>query len=753
MQSDWARREVLGGAKSLHIMNASGGKQRPVLRLKALPKKKRRLVKFSADNGFDEEDLEIKRLEKLLGVRESGKNKAAAKLNKEFEEFEGIGENFGDFLMSLDNLTESITGKQTTTDSTLPPAVNEVEEDVKLYDDEVSQVDEDAASNQESTENSTDEDGEEYEEELPTPAETYQPTEGEDIYGRVIGSSAQKYTPPARRKELVSAIDESSDTVRLLRRTFNGFMNKLSDESKDSIIRSLKQLFDSNSITVCSFILRDCIMAACANPTQLMSSLIPIFSAVIAALHFTVGIEVGAFIIESLAVSLNQAILNSITTDHSLISSKLPSNSLLLLVYLYNLRILHHTLIVDIMTILADCSKDTTNGNGPSLLSGKDTGADETMLSELRVELLEVIINHCGPSIRSDDPVSLKLVVSTLNKRLGSYSAGMSSEGTGASGMSNRLRFMFEALTDLKNNKSRRVQTANADAVKKLRKWLGSIKSSLPRNSGAAIGDPCLRVSLRDLLDADKRGRWWRAGASWVGNDAKNSEHDSNNEGEQKAGGQPDPNSEEQQLLLLAQKCRMNTATRRKIFCVLMSSRDVLDAFERLARLGLKGKEDREMVRVLMECCGQERTYNPFYAELAKMFCTQNRQFKTTFQFAFWDNFKLIQVFMFHVPLAVIKVIDMGEMSEGTVAFLTAFFATLFTRKASEEDYQNVLDRVATTKDFALAMGGRDAILPNEDMYEVEKTAVHRRKVAIRTMEAMSVLDISQGCMDEEEDV
>ena len=32
------------------------------------------------------------------------------------------------------------------------------------------------------------------------------------------------------------------------------------------------------------------------------------------------------------------------------------------------------------------------------------------------------------------------------------------------------------------------------------------------------------------------------------------------------------------------------------------------DAFERLARLGLKGKEDREMVRVLMECCGRLQT-------------------------------------------------------------------------------------------------------------------------------------------------
>lgn len=29
-------------------------------------------MKFSSESGFDEEDLEIKRLEKLLGVRESG---------------------------------------------------------------------------------------------------------------------------------------------------------------------------------------------------------------------------------------------------------------------------------------------------------------------------------------------------------------------------------------------------------------------------------------------------------------------------------------------------------------------------------------------------------------------------------------------------------------------------------------------------------------------------------------------------------
>ena len=49
-------------------------------------------------------------------------------------------------------------------------------------------------------------------------------------------------------------------------------------------------------------------------------------------------------------------------------------------------------------------------------------------------------------------------------------------------------------------------------------------------------------------------------------------------------------------------------------------------------------------------------------------------------------------------------------------------------------------------------MRGVDIVTSNEDMVEIVKTATQRRKTAIRTMEAMSVLDISQGCMDEEED-
>ena len=530
-------------------------------------------------------------------------------------------------------------------------------------------------------------------------------------------------------------------------------------------------------------------MAACANPSQLMTSLIPIYASMIAALHVAIGADVGAFIIETLATSLHNAIekertnlrSNSSTADkklknsdeaHKYITSKLANNSLLLLVYLYNLRVLHHTLIVDIMTLLAgsfqNMPKSTSSSSSMSsstLASEEINNSDETMnsttrliaIGELEVELLVCLVDHCGAQLRSDDPIGLKSAITILNKRavlqsfsiengsssssgsgsssrvdipivsrggvLGSRSGSVSGLKTGLVGSetgtdsnrveggvgSTRLRFMLEALTDLRNNKSRRIQSANADIVKDLRHWLGSIKNSL--GGGRAGADLCLRVSLKDLLDADKSGRWWKAGASWAGKKSKNGiitghpeENDSENDEDRKISGteKPKGNPEEEKLLLLSKKMRFNTSTRRNIFVVIMSSRDVDDAFERLQRLELKGKQDREVVRVISECCAQEKSYNAFYSELAAMLCHHNRQYKTSIQFIFWDNFKLFEdevagrrivnlarllahlVTAFHLPLAVLKPIDMTDLNANMMLFLATFFMAIFSAKVKE---------------------------------------------------------------------
>lgn len=45
-------------------------------------------------------------------------------------------------------------------------------------------------------------------------------------------------------------------------------------------------------------------------------------------------------------------------------------------------------------------------------------------------------------------------------------------------------------------------------------------------------------------------------------------------------------------------------------------------------RMGLKDKQEREIVHVLMDCCLQEKTFNAYYAVLGEKFCSHDRRFQ-----------------------------------------------------------------------------------------------------------------------------
>lgn len=158
-----------------------------------------------------------------------------------------------------------------------------------------------------------------------------------------------------------------------------------------------------------------------------------------------------------------------------------------------------------------------------------------------------------------------------------------------------------------------------------------------------------LHVSLSDIMNADGKGRWWKAGAAWIGAETCNGGHKHDDKESLLAdenastSNKLSKSSEEEALLLkMAEKLRFTTAIRRSIFMVTMTSRDVIDAFERLQKLNLPGKSDREIVRVVLECCAQEQSYNAFYSQLISQFCKFNRQFKTTAQYAVHDFMKVL---------------------------------------------------------------------------------------------------------------
>lgn len=59
-------------------------------------------------------------------------------------------------------------------------------------------------------------------------------------------------------------------------------------------------------------------------------------------------------------------------------------------------------------------------------------------------------------------------------------------------------------------------------------------------------------------------------------------------------------------VLDLARKQRMNTEVRRNIFCVLMTSEDYLDAFEKLLRFVVPSSRQYHVSMFLLNDTGQE---------------------------------------------------------------------------------------------------------------------------------------------------
>jgi nucleolar MIF4G domain-containing protein 1 len=138
----------------------------------------------------------------------------------------------------------------------------------------------------------------------------------------------------------------------------------------------------------------------------------------------------------------------------------------------------------------------------------------------------------------------------------------------------------------------------------------------------------------------------------------------------------------------------MNTDVRRRIFVALMGADDYVDAHTRLTRLRLAKGQQAEIVRVLLECCGQEGVFNRYYALLGARLCESHREVRFAMTFAFWDAFKQLPELSLHraantakllanlvhaeaVPVTCLKVVHWSAPSQRTIFFWQVFFVEL----------------------------------------------------------------------------
>ncbi|KLO12747.1 ARM repeat-containing protein [Schizopora paradoxa] len=406
---------------------------------------------------------------------------------------------------------------------------------------------------------------------------------------KATGNKEALYRPPHTRSE-------GSNTK--LRRSLKGLLNRLSEQNIDGILKEVEGLYQSNSrhdVTTC---ITDMIIEGTCSSANLLESYVALHSAFLACLHKLHGPDVSAYFVQRVVSDFERYYSSSEGDSSDNPIRKESSNLITLLGDLYTFGVISCNLIYDIIRKLLDGD-----------------------LQESDVELLLKLTRGCGIQLRQDDPSALKDIVQIVQGKV------LSHDGT----LSSRTKFMVETLVNLKNNKLKQQDARNAigDSKERILKFVNSVGKR-----HHAKYEP-LRFTLQDLRDADTKGRWWLVGAAWGGDPLV----DKRQEGLSRVAEQRESESG---LHKLARKQGMNTDVRRSIFVVLMSATDYLDACERLGQLKLKEIQQREIIRVLLHCCGNEKAYNPYYAIIGHNLCQQSHSHKITLQFCFWDFLRSI---------------------------------------------------------------------------------------------------------------
>lgn len=405
-----------------------------------------------------------------------------------------------------------------------------------------------------------------------------------------------KYIPPSLRKPAAS--DE--EILRQLRRQLQGLLNRLSEANMLSILQSVEEVYQKSARQHVTSTMVDLLVGLVSDPSVLNDTFLILHAGFATALFKVVGTDFGAQILEQIIAGIDKS--RSETGGEG----KTTLNLIGFLSYLYTFQLTGSAIVFDYIRIFLDG------------------------LSESNTELLLRIIRTSGTQLRSDDPSALKDIVLLLQRSV---------TEVGEANLSVRTKFMIETINNLKNNRMKTGVAASqvsAEHTARMKKILGTLSARTTKTT-----EP-LRISLADIRDTEKKGKWWLVGASYH-DPAKlvngTSEKATRSKQEDIDAGYESETPGNVSLTKLAKAQGMNTDIRRAIFISMLGASDYQDAHMRLLKLHLKNKQQLEIPRVLLHCASAEKVHNPYYTFIARKLCG-DRKIRKAFQFALWDIFR-----------------------------------------------------------------------------------------------------------------
>ncbi|KAI8072311.1 hypothetical protein BC940DRAFT_251655 [Gongronella butleri] len=548
------------------------------------------IAKDDADN--DEQDDKASGLDYLRQKRQQQKEKAKKeKMERNAES--AVDDLFGDFEEGEEESDDDDDDEDMMDDD---EDMMDDDEDMSDDDEDVDDMEDEASEDDEASDSEDDEsDAAEIQEKEPKPEP------------KPVVSAATKYIPPHLRK---APTTKSEQQIRL-QRQLQGLFNKLSESNMETILVDIEKLYSNYPRHDVNSTVTELILSAIAQKANLLDSFVILYATIVGSLYRLIGIEFAAHFVQTLMESFEKYYKQSQGAiargdeegDEGPAGAREAKNLLTLLIELYNFQVISCILIYDVIRSLIG------------------------QLDEQSVELLLKIVRTCGAQMRSDDPASLKDIIDAIH---------VESNKRDAKSISVRHKFMLETLTNIKNNKIKSSEAsarqADKDMVTKMKRFL----SGLEKKRATRSAEP-LRVSLDDIHAIDTKGKWWLVGASWKANLVGTESEHAKAKHSKMASDLKKDQTLQQALLKLARKQGMNTDVRRSIFISLMGAEDYVDAFEKLMKLSLSEVQQREIPRVILQCVGNEKTFNPYYVHVSQRLCQLNHSFKVTFQYCLWD--------------------------------------------------------------------------------------------------------------------
>lgn len=505
-------------------------------------------------------------------------------------------------------------------------------------------------------------------------------------------ASSIKYVAPHLRS---LAGNESEEYIQIRRRV-RGLLNRLSESNVESITGEMATIFRSTVRSVSTQIIINEVLAACSGGPRGNEQYAAVFASFVAGLACSVGMDFSAKFMALLAKAFEDECLKE-----------------------DNISLRNLTLLLSYLCIFGVCSSDLIYDLLITL---------SKRLREIDVSTILTVLNCCGMKIRSDDPTAMKNFIQSVQNRVNELKAS-SVEGQ-ANINGKRMEFMLETIFDIKNNKKRPKEETAPHA--RIKKWLQKLR----------VEEILIRgLKWSKLLDPDNKGQWWLSGGMAAKTDNV-----------QEVANTIDKDVlEAQKMLQLASSQRMNTDARKAIFCIIMSGEDYIDAFEKLLRLDLVGKQDREIMRVIVECCLQEKIFNKYYTTLASKLCEHDKNHKFTLQFCIWDHFKELEsmpllrsmhlakfiaemVGSFTLSLAVLKSVELSDVTQLTPKRIMHFrmlFEALF--EYPDEVLWNSLTRVAVSPELETLRHGIEFFI-REYVVKTNKAFANKFKISKKAL-------------------